>query len=62
MTVTMGDNSMPEIRQARIQGSVVIQAVVQKDGTVGRAVVVRLLDRRFGLDTQALNTVPPVDV
>ena len=40
--------------QARIQGSVWIECVVQTDGTVGDARVTRSLDRRFGLDEEAI--------
>jgi TonB family protein len=31
--------------------------VVQKDGSVGRAIIIRSLDRTFGLDAQALSAV-----
>jgi periplasmic protein TonB len=44
-----------EARAAKIQGVVVIEAVVLPDGTVGSVKVVRSLDTKFGLDTQALN-------
>jgi protein TonB len=43
-----------EAMQARIQGSVWIECVVQADGTVGDARVTRSLDRRFGLDEEAI--------
>lgn len=39
---------------AKVQGSVWIECVVQKDGTVGDAVVTQSLDRTFGLDQEAL--------
>ena len=43
--------------KGRIQGRVSTEAVVQKNGTVGRAIIVRSLDRTFGLDAQALSAV-----
>jgi TonB family protein len=44
----------PDAMRARIQGSVWIECVVQADGTVGDARVMRSLDRRFGLDDEAI--------
>jgi TonB family protein len=40
--------------RAKIQGQVEVQAVVLPDGTVGRARVLTSLDKRLGLDDQAL--------
>jgi len=40
--------------RAKIQGIVVLECVVTADGTVSRAVVVRSLDSRFGLDDEAV--------
>ena len=40
--------------RARLQGSVWIECVVLPDGSVGDARVVRSLDRRFGLDDEAI--------
>ena len=40
--------------RARIQGSAWVECVVQIDGTVGDARVIQSLDRRFGLDDEAL--------
>ena len=40
--------------RARIQGVAMIECVVLPDGTVGDARVVRSLDRRFGLDEEAI--------
>lgn len=40
--------------RARIQGSVWIECVVQADGTVGNARIMQSLDRRFGLDEEAM--------
>lgn len=43
-----------EAMQARIQGLVMIECVVLPDGTVGDVRVMRSLDRRFGLDEEAI--------
>jgi periplasmic protein TonB len=43
--------------QAKVQGVVLMEAVVQPDGTVGSVQVTRSLDRRFGLDEEAMRTV-----
>lgn len=43
-----------EAMQARIQGSVWIECVVLPDGSIGDARVMRSLDRRLGLDDEAL--------
>ena len=40
--------------RAKVQGSVWVQCVVQPDGTVTNATVVRSLDSRFGLDEEAV--------
>jgi protein TonB len=40
--------------RARIQGVVMIECVVLPDGSVGDARVMRSLDRRFGLDEEAI--------
>jgi TonB family protein len=42
---------------ARVQGVVVLEAVVLPDGSVGRVRIVRSLDRSFGLDDEALRAV-----
>ena len=42
---------------ARIQGTVLISAVVLADGTVGEVTIVRSLDTVYGLDAQAVNAV-----
>jgi len=44
----------PEALRARIQGQVELQAVVLEDGTVGDVVVVKSLDRAYGLDLEAI--------
>ena len=41
-------------RTASVAGDVVLEAVVQTDGTVGEIRIVRSLDTRFGLDQEAL--------
>jgi protein TonB len=47
-------NYTPEAIANRIQGIVVLTAVVLPDGTVGEVTVLRSLDTAFGLDTQAV--------
>jgi TonB family protein len=44
----------PEGRAAKIEGRVVVDAIVLPDGTVGEVKVARSLDTKFGLDEQAL--------
>lgn len=46
-----------EAMRARIEGIVAVEAVVLRDGTVGEVKVVRSLDRKFGLDDQAVKAV-----
>jgi protein TonB len=43
--------------QARIQGTVTMEAVVMPDGSVGRVRIMRSLDSAFGLDQEAIKTV-----
>jgi TonB family protein len=43
--------------RAKIQGTVVIEAVILEDGTVGRARIKDSLDDRFGLDEAALEAI-----
>jgi protein TonB len=43
-----------EAMRARVQGIAMIECVVMPDGTVGDARVTRSLDRRFGLDEEAI--------
>jgi len=40
--------------RARIQGSVLLSAVVLPDGTVGETSIVQSLDPKYGLDREAL--------
>ena len=47
-------NYTSEAMRAKIQGEVIIEAVVLPDGTVGDVKVVRSLDKNFGLDEEAL--------
>jgi TonB family protein len=42
--------------QARIQGVAVVECVVMADGSVSNPRLVRSLDARFGLDSQAVST------
>jgi TonB family protein len=46
----------PEAMQARIQGVAVVECVVMTDGSVSNPRLVRSLDARFGLDSQAVST------
>ena len=43
--------------RAKIQGKVKLEIVVQPDGTVGEARVVRSLDRKYGLDDSAVKSL-----
>ena len=43
--------------QARVRGLVVMDAVVLQDGSVGDVKIVRSLDKRFGLDEEAIKAV-----
>jgi protein TonB len=46
-----------EARAARIQGTIGLDAVVLKDGTVGEINVTRSLDSVYGLDEQAIKAM-----
>ena len=46
-----------EAKRERIQGTVLLEAVVRRDGTVGEVRVKRSLDPQFGLDQQAVNAL-----
>ena len=46
-----------EAMRAKIQGVVVMEAVVMPDGSVGKVSIKRSLDRQFGLDEEAIVTV-----
>ena len=54
-------------RDAGVEGSVELEALILEDGTVGQVRVVKSLDREFGLDEQAIKAArlwlfrPPVD-
>jgi protein TonB len=45
----------PQAVAARIQGAVLLTAVVLTDGTDGEVTVVRSLDTQYGLDAQAVS-------
>jgi len=45
----------PEAMRQRIEGVVILEVVVQKDGTVGDVRVMRSLDAATGLDNEAIN-------
>jgi TonB family protein len=47
----------PEAMDAKIEGKVVLTAVVQDDGTVGDVRVTQSLDATYGLDEQAVNAL-----
>jgi protein TonB len=47
----------PEARAAKIQGTVLLQAVIRADGTVGDVNVRRSLDDKYGLDQRAIAAV-----
>src|SRR5262245_44256003 len=46
-----------EAMRAKVQGTVLVECVVEVDGTVRRARVARSLDPRFGLDQTAVDAV-----
>jgi periplasmic protein TonB len=46
-----------EAKDAGIQGTVGLSVEVLEDGTVGDVTVTRSLDRKYGLDTQAVKAV-----
>src|SRR4051794_1289207 len=47
----------PEAMRNRIQGSVRLQAIVERDGTVSGIQVIRSLDSQFGLDQSAVDAL-----
>ncbi len=57
LTHEVGPRYPKEAAAARIQGSVQIQAVVLPDGTVSAVRVTKSLDRRWGLDDEAVTAV-----
>lgn len=50
-------NYPADAMRAKIQGVVALEAVVQPDGTVGEVRVKRSLDRKFGVDDAAINSL-----
>jgi len=48
---------LAEAMRLGIQGSVLLEAVVQTDGTVGDVRVTRSLDRASGMDEEAVNSL-----
>ena len=46
-----------EAMRAKVQGAVMVEAIVREDGSVGQVRIVRSLDRTFGLDEEALRAV-----
>jgi protein TonB len=47
-------NYTSDAMRAKVQGVVVLECVVQPDGTVGDVHVTRSLDQTFGLDQEAI--------
>jgi protein TonB len=47
----------PEARRQRIAGTVLVDCVVNPDGSVGDVRIVRSLDQQYGLDQEAINAV-----
>lgn len=47
----------PEAMQAKVEGSVLLEAVVLTDGSVGDVTIVQSLDPTYGLDQQAIDAV-----
>ena len=50
-------NYTPDAMRAKVQGGVALEAVVRADGTVGEVRVVRSLDKRYGLDDEAVKAL-----
>ena len=50
-------NYTGEAMRARIQGMVVMEAIVLPDGSVGNARITKSLDNTFGLDQEAIATI-----
>ena len=46
-----------EAMRAKVQGAVMVEAIVREDGRVGPVRIIRSLDRTFGLDEEALKAV-----
>lgn len=46
-----------EAREARIQGTVGLDAIVRKDGRVGHVTVTKSVDEKYGVDEQAIKSV-----
>jgi protein TonB len=46
-----------EAMRAKVQGAVMVEAIVREDGRVGQVRIIRSLDRTFGLDEEALKAV-----
>lgn len=44
----------PDAMRAKVQGTVLLECIVQTDGTVGEVQVIRSLDPTFGLDQEAV--------
>ena len=47
----------PEAMQARIEGTVIMKAVIRTDGTPTDIEITRSLDSRYGLDKQSMTAL-----
>ena len=47
----------PDAFRTKVEGSLALEAVVRTDGTVGDVRIVRSLDRRYGLDDEAVKAM-----
>lgn len=47
----------PDALNAKIQGFVRVEAVVETDGTIGEVRVIHSLDKKYGLDDEAVKAV-----
>lgn len=50
-------NYTNEAMRAKVQGAVMMEAIVMPDGSVGPVQITHSLDRVFGLDQEAMRTV-----
>lgn len=48
---------LPEAMRRGVQGSVVLEAVIETDGTVGEVRITRSLDRASGMDEEAVESL-----
>jgi TonB family protein len=48
---------LPEAMRKGVQGSVLLEAVIETDGTVGEVRITRSLDRASGMDEEAVESL-----